>query len=467
MNHFPIFADLHHQPVLVVGGGMVAERKIRSLLDAGADVLLVAQKLNAQVRQWADSGRITLLGTDFDAAYVHEAVLVIAATNNEALNQAVSAAARAAKKLVNVVDRLDLCTFTMPAVIDRSPIQIAISSGGTSPVLARRIRQQIETQVPLHTGLMAELAGQHRSQVKAVINTLPERRRFWENLFDSDFSHHAAQQNRAAAAEVLTGRLKQHAAQQGSVTLVGAGPGDAGLLTLHALHAIQAADVVLYDALVGDEVMQLVRKDAEKVYVGKRARNHQVVQEETNDLLVRYAEKGLRVVRLKGGDPFVFGRGGEELQVLAEAGIPFRIVPGITAALGAAAYAGIPLTHRDCAQSVQFVTGHCKADGSDVDWRCFARANQTLAVYMGTIRAADLSEKLIRCGRAADTPVAVISNGTRVNQSVCTGTLGDLAGLAAQAPTPALIIIGEVAALHRRLQWFGSAEAPEKAFQTA
>ena len=248
--------------------------------------------------------------------------------------------------------------------------------------------------------------------------------------------------------------LAGYQAAHGFVSLVGAGPGDAGLLTLHALQAIQAADVVLYDALVSEEVMRLVRKDAEKINVGKRARNHSVQQEETNALLLQHAQQGKRVVRLKGGDPFVFGRGGEELQVLAAAGIPFNIIPGITAALGATAYAGIPLTHRDHAQSVQFITGHCQPDGSDVDWQSFARANQTLAVYMGTIHAAQIATELIQHGRAASTPIAIISNGTRTNQSVQTGQLHELATLAAHAPAPALIIIGDVAALHHRLEWF-------------
>ena len=454
MTHFPLFANLHQQPVLLIGGGTVAERKIQSLLDAGAHVLLVAQQLNSKITEWVEQGKVQWLGQKFQDDWVQEAVLVIAATNNQVLNERVSQVAQAAKKLVNVVDRQELCSFIVPAVIDRSPVQIAVSSGGTSPVMARQIRQQIEQQLPLHVGLMAEIAGEQRETVKQSIPTLPERRAFWEQLFAGNFANYCAQQNRVAAETELKQALAGHQAAHGFVSLVGAGPGDAGLLTLHALQAIQAADVVLYDALVSEEVVRLVRKDAEKINVGKRARNHSVRQEETNALLLQHAQQGKRVVRLKGGDPFVFGRGGEELQVLAAAGIPFNIIPGITAALGATAYAGIPLTHRDHAQSVQFITGHCQPDGSDVDWQSFARANQTLAVYMGTIHAAQIATELIQHGRAASTPIAIISNGTRTNQSVQTGQLHELATLAAHAPAPALIIIGDVAALHHRLEWF-------------
>ena len=454
MNYFPLFADLRGRPVLVVGGGTVAERKIRSLMDAGAEVLVAAHRLCRQVAEWTDEKKIRRIAETFTDNLIDEAVLIIAATDDEDLNLQVAQAAKAAKKLVNVVDRQELCSFIVPAVIDRSPIQIAVSSGGSSPVLARQIRLEIEKRVPKHTGLMAEIAGCCRDTVKQTLPALPQRRLFWEKLFAGRFRDYCAQNNRKQAIIQLQEELAGQPAAGGSVTLVGAGPGDAGLLTLHALHAIQEADVVLHDALVSEEVLRLVRKDAEKINVGKRARGHKVRQEETNALLLDYARRGGRVVRLKGGDPFVFGRGGEELQLLAEAGIPFKIIPGITAALGASSYAGIPLTHRDYAQSVQFITGQCKTDGSDVDWHSFARKNQTLAVYMGTIRAEKVAEQLILCGRPATTPVAIISNGTCENQSIRTGILQDLPLLAADAPTPALIIIGEVAALHHRLEWF-------------
>ncbi|OSI34002.1 siroheme synthase CysG [Neisseria dumasiana] len=458
MSHYPIFADLNRRPVLLVGAGHVAERKAESLMQAGAQVQVVAETLSVQFETWCEQKRIVWLGKSFQTAFIDGVFLVVAATDDAELNRRVFEAAEARGTLCNTVDTLDLCSFIVPAVIDRSPIKIAVSSGGTAPVLARYWRQAIETLVPLHTGTMAEIAGEWRSRVKKAVRTMPERRRFWENLFASRFSTFVAQGNRAAAEAELSARLSNLDTPRGEVVLVGAGPGDAGLLTIHALQAIQAADVVLYDALVSDEILAMVRKDADKISVGKRAGAHHVQQEATNRLLVRYAQEGKRVVRLKGGDPFVFGRGGEEAQVLAAAGIPYRIVPGITAALGATAYAGIPLTHRDCAQSALFITGHSRHDGSEPDWRTLALNHQTLVVYMGTLKAADITAKLIEYGRSADTPVAIVSNGTLAHQSVQTGRLKDLPHMAEQAPRPALMVIGEVVALRQELKWFADNE---------
>lgn len=458
MNHYPIFADLKGRAVLLAGAGQVAERKAESLLQAGAQVRVVADKLNPRFEEWLRQNRITWLGGSFQTAFLDDVFLAVAATDDHALNQAVFEAAEAQGKLCNTVDNQALCSFIVPAVIDRSPIQIAVSSGGTSPVLARQLRQKIETWVPLHTGKMAAVAGAWRARVKAGIRGMAERRRFWENLFDSRFNTLAAQGRLKEAESELAAQLQNYRANGGEVVLVGAGPGDAGLLTLHALHAVQAADVVLYDALVSDEIMALVRKDAEKISVGKRAGAHHIQQEATNRLLVQYAQEGKRVVRLKGGDPFVFGRGGEEAKVLKDAGIPYRIIPGVTAALGATAYAGIPLTYRDIAQSALFITGHSRHNGNEPDWRTLALSNQTLVVYMGTLRAADITAKLIEYGRSADTPVAVVSNGTLPNQSVQTGRLKDLPLLAENAERPALMVIGEVAALRQELRWFNDKE---------
>ncbi|STZ75720.1 siroheme synthase CysG [Bergeriella denitrificans] len=457
MSHYPMFADLGGRAVLLAGAGQVAERKAESLMRAGAAVRVVADALSPQFQSWLAEGRITWLGGAFQEDFLNEVFLAVAATDDEALNRRIFQAAEARGKFCNVVDTADLCSYIVPAVIDRSPIKIAVSSGGTAPVLARKWRQIIEMLVPLHTGRMAEIAGRWRGRVKAATPDIGARRHFWEKLFDSRFSTLAAQGDTAAAEAELAAQLAGYQPHQGEVVLVGAGPGDAGLLTVHALQAVQAADVVFYDALVSDEIMAVVRKDAEKISVGKRAGCHHVQQEETNRLLVEYAQAGKRVVRLKGGDPFVFGRGGEEAQVLRRAGIPYRIVPGVTAALGATAYAGIPLTHRDCAQSALFVTGHSKHDGEQPDWRTLALSNQTLVVYMGTLRASVIAEKLIEYGRSPDTPVAVISNGTLPHQSVQTGRLQDLPALAERAPRPALMVIGEVAALRDELKWFGEA----------
>ena len=455
MSHYPIFADLRGRPVLLAGAGHIAERKAESLLQSGAEVRVVADALNPAFQTWLNQGKITWLGTGFHGSYLDDVFLAVAATDDHKLNRRVYEAAEARGKLCNTVDNAELCSFIVPAVIDRNPIKIAISSGGTSPVLARKWRQIIETLVPLHTGKMAQTAGRWRNRVKAAIHGTEQRRRFWENLFDSRFSTLTAQGSHKEAEAELAAQLAGYRPSRGEVALVGAGPGDAGLLTIHALQTIQAADVVLYDALVSDEIMAAVRKDAEKISVGKRAGAHHVQQEETNRLLVRYAREGRRVVRLKGGDPFVFGRGGEEAQVLRQAKIPYRIIPGVTAALGATAYAGIPLTHRDCAQSALFVTGHSRHDGSEPDWHTLALSRQTLVVYMGTLKAVEITAQLIRHGRSENTPVAVISNGTLPNQTVRTGRLKDLPDIAENAPRPALMVIGEVAALRDELAWFG------------
>ena len=454
MNHYPLFAHLHNRPVLLVGAGQVAERKAESLMQAGALVRVVAPALSSVFQEWVQQHRLSWLADAFAPAQLDEVFLVVCATDDTPLNQHIFQAAERAGKFCNVVDDAERCSFIVPAIVDRSPVQVAISSAGHAPVLARHWKQKIEALLPHHTGKLAEVAGTWRPQVKAQFGSMAQRRLFWENLFASRFDTLIAQGRLADAEQELVKQLNAQAPLQGEVVLVGAGPGDAGLLTLKALQAMQAADVVLYDALVSDEIRALIRKDAEQICVGKRAGAHQVQQQHTNALLVELAQQGKRVVRLKGGDPFVFGRGGEEVQVLVEAGIPFRVVPGITAALGATAYAGIPLTHRNLAQTALFITGHCRADGDALDWASLARSRQTLAVYMGTIKAADITAELIRHGRAANTPVAVISNGTRDNQSVQTGTLQQLPTLAECAPQPALIIIGEVAALHHQLAWF-------------
>lgn len=456
MQHYPLFANLQARAVLLVGGGSVAERKAEALIRAGAQLQVVAMSLSTSMQQWQQQGRLLWLGQYFDAAMLTDVFLVVAATNDAALNQHVFDAAEAAGKLCNCVDDTAHCSFIVPAVVDRSPVQVAISSGGHAPVLARLWRQKIEAFLPLHLGRAASIAGRWRNQVKQKLGSITERRRFWEHVFSSDFDAHAARGDDNMAETALAQQLQQHTPnRQGEVVLVGAGPGDAGLLTLHALQAMQAADVVLYDALVSAEILDLVRRDAEKIAVGKRAHAHQVAQEATNQMLITLAQQGKRVVRLKGGDPFVFGRGGEECQVLAQAQIPFRIVPGITAGLGATAYAGIPLTHRDYAQTALFITGHCRVDGDDLHWQTLARGRQTLVIYMGTIQANEISRQLIDHGRAPSTPVAVISQGTMTSQSVRTGRLHELESLAKDAPTPALIVIGEVVALRNALSWFG------------
>ncbi|MET1729048.1 siroheme synthase CysG [Yersinia enterocolitica] len=463
MDYLPLFADLKRRPVLVVGGGEVAARKIDLLHRAGAQVRVVAQTLSSELEQLHQDGRIHWLALDFLPEQLDEVFLVIAATNDTALNAAVFAAADKRHLLANVVDDQPRCSFIFPSIVDRSPLVVAISSAGQAPVLARILREKLEALLPSSLGDMAAVAGRWRGRVKQHIASMGERRRFWENAFSGRFASLISRGQLAQAEEELQLSLAGQNRNQGEVALVGAGPGDPGLLTLRGLQVIQQADVVLYDHLVSPEVLDLVRRDAQRICVGKRAGSHSIAQEETNKLLVTLAQRGKRVVRLKGGDPFIFGRGGEELQVVARAGIPFHIVPGVTAASGATAYAGIPLTHRDYAQSVTFITGHCRADGDDVDWQALARGRQTLAIYMGTVKAAEISQQLITHGRASTTPVAVIGRGTRADQQVLTGTLAELELLAHQAPTPALLVIGEVVDLHHQIAWFGQQPQPEQA----
>ncbi|MEQ4530340.1 MAG: siroheme synthase CysG [Mixta sp.] len=454
MDYLPIFADLKAKPVLVVGGGDVAARKIELLRRAGAQVQIAARELCAELQSLADSQQVEWLAPHFEEQQLDSVYLVIAATDDSALNAQVFTAANQRRLLANVVDDQPKCSFIFPSIVDRSPLVVAISSSGTAPVLARMLREKLEALLPANLGQMAQVAGEWREKVKQRFSKMSDRRRFWERAFNGLFASQMAAGNVQGAKQTLDAELTAETHHQGEIILVGAGPGDAGLLTLRALQVMQQADVVLYDHLVSDEILDLVRRDADRLCVGKRAGAHSVAQEETNRLLVSLAAQGKRVVRLKGGDPFIFGRGGEELQAAQEAGIPFQVVPGVTAASGATAYAGIPLTHRDYAQSVLFITGHCRADGDAIDWPALARARQTLAIYMGTVKAAEIAEQLIAHGRAATTPVAVIGRGTRQDQQVLTGTLAELEQLAQQAPTPALLVIGEVVNLHAQLAWF-------------
>lgn len=449
MQTFPLFANLNGRKVLVVGGGTVAERKAHALLEAGARIDLVAPALTPQLRSWVDDGKLALRAPLFAAEQLDDVFLAVAATDSQATNQAVYEAAEARHKLVNVVDNPALCSYIVPSIIDRSPVQIAISSNGTAPVLIRQLRQQLETLIPQKLGNMASIAGRWRETVKTQLRSLTERRRFWENLFAGRFASAAQAGDTEAAEAILQAQLNDGVIRAGEVTLVGAGPGDPGLLTLNALQAIQHADIVFHDALISDEILALIRRDAERVSVGKRGGHHSVPQDEINALLIAHARKGLRVVRLKGGDPFIFGRGGEEMLAVTGQGIACRAIPGITAALGASASAGIPLTHRDYAQSVVFVTGHTCRNENAIDWDTLSRTRQTVVVYMGTVNAGRLSRELTQRGRSPDTPVAVISHATRSTQKTAVGALSDLESLAGTAIAPALFIIGEVAALQQ------------------
>jgi uroporphyrin-III C-methyltransferase/precorrin-2 dehydrogenase/sirohydrochlorin ferrochelatase len=464
MESLPIFMRITSCRCLVIGGGDVALRKVKMLLKANGAVEVISPEFCPELLALAEEGRIKVLWNAFSPTQIDGATLVIAATDDEIVNHAISMAAQARKVPVNVVDAPALCTFTMPAIIDRSPLVIAISSNGAAPVLARLIRAKIETMVPATYGRLASLAREFRDDVKAVFSTTQARRIFWEKTFQGPiaemmFSGQETSAKDALAAEIKAGLDHQ---QYGEVYLVGAGPGDPDLLTFRALRLMQQCDICLYDKLVSDEVMELVRRDAELIYVGKARDQHTLPQEEINELLVKLAKDGKRVLRLKGGDPFIFGRGGEEIETLMENGVPFQVVPGITAANGVSSYAGIPLTHRDYAQTCVFTTGHLKTkDGKnqhivDLDWTTLSRPNQTVVIYMGLIGLSQICEQLILHGLPRHTPAAIVQQGTTLKQRVVVGDLSNLAEKTAEAElkTPCLIIVGQVVKLREKLSWF-------------
>ncbi len=456
MHHLPIFCQLRGRDCLLVGGGDVAERKARLLMEAGARLTVNALAFSPQFIVWANEGMLTLAAGEFNDALLDASWLVIAATDDNDVNQRVSDAAEARRIFCNVVDAPKEASFIMPSIIDRSPLMVAVSSGGTSPVLARLLREKLEAVLPQHLGQLAGYAGKLRERVKTHFDNVGERRRFWEKFFVNDrLAQSLANDDTQAVSDVTEQLLNEPLDKRGEVVLVGAGPGDAGLLTLKGLQQIQQADVVVYDRLVSDDIMNLVRRDAVRIFVGKRAGYHCVPQEEINQILLRAAQSGKRVVRLKGGDPFIFGRGGEELETLCHAGIPFSVVPGITAASGCSAYSGIPLTHRDYAQSVRLITGHLKT-GGELDWANLAAEKQTLVFYMGLNQAATIQAQLIAHGMESDMPVALVENGTSVKQRVVSGSLNELGELATQVASPALIIVGRVVALRDKLNWFSN-----------
>lgn len=459
MRHLPVFMTVADRPVLVVGGGDVAARKVRLALRAGARVRLVAERLGAELTVLALEGRLDLAQRPFVAEDVAGAALVYAASGEDATDLRVSVAAQRVNVPVNVVDRPELSTFISPAIVDRDPVLVAISSAGAAPVLARRVRGWIEALLPARLGRLAELAEGRRTEVAARLPA--ERRRgFWERLFDGPAADAALAGDEDAANGLLDAALaaaEGEAPAPGMVHLVGAGPGDADLLTVRAQRLLQDADVIVHDKLVSDAVLDRARRDAERIPVGKSRACHTRSQDEINALLARLAGEGRKVVRLKGGDPFVFGRGGEELDYLQARGIAVEVVPGITAAIGCAASAQVPLTHRDHAMSATFITGHAKAGGiggegePDLDWTRLAQARQTLVVYMGVVTAGRIAARLIEHGMAPDMPVAVIENGTRPDQKVVPARLDRVAAAMAEAGVrgPALIVIGTVAALAR------------------
>lgn len=463
MDFLPVFLDVRERNGLVIGGGEVAARKVGLLRRAGARVTVQAPALCPELADLAERGEVRHRAAMFTAVDIVGFDLIVAATDDAAVNAAAAEAARVGAIPINVVDDPALCSFIFPAIVDRSPLLIAVSTGGAAPVLARTVRARLETLFPASYGRLAALLKRFRPLIRGQITDAARRRRFFEKAVDGPISELVFAGREEEAATLLQQSLQADAAEaaRGEVSLIGAGPGDPDLLTFRALRLMQRADVVLYDRLVTPAILDLVRRDAERIYVGKKRDYHAVRQEEINQVLVRLAREGKRVVRLKGGDPFIFGRGGEEIATLAEEGIPFQVVPGITAANGCAAYAGIPLTHRDHAHSVLFVTGHLKGgEGVNLDWQALVRPAQTLVIYMGLTGLDLICRELIRHGMGTDMPAALIEHGTTLEQRVLASTLGELPELVARSDVraPTLLIVGEVVRLREQLAWFREGE---------
>lgn len=470
MRYFPAFLDLQSASALIVGGGAIAVRKLDLLSQAGASVTVISPTAASGIAERAKDGSLRWLARRFDPADVNGMRIVIAATDDWGINAAVAAAAREAGVPVNVVDDAALSTFIVPAIVDRSPLVVAISSGGVAPMLARRLRAQIELLLDESWGRLALFAEGWRVRIRAGFADLAARRHFYDWLLDGPVAAFV-RAGRETDADLLLGeRLAEgFPAPAGFVTLVGAGPGDPELLTLRALRALQEADVILTDRLVSTQVLARARRDAEVIDVGKTPGGHGARQERINRMMVVKARRGRRVVRLKGGDPFVFGRGGEELEYLQRHGIAFEVVPGITAALACAAYAGIPLTHRDHAQGLQFVTAHCRESLDSIDWPGLARPGQTLAFYMGVKELEAIRDRLLEAGLAPSVPAALVENGTRQAQRV---VVTDLAALPVVAQrhsvgSPSMLFVGDVAALATKLHWFGAAPIVENSPQAS
>ena len=465
MRQLPIFLELGGKAAVVVGGGVIAARRAEHLIKAGARVTTFASALSDDFREFVSQPNFRHVARDPVPSDFEDSALCFVAVEDERLAAEAWAAAKGAGALVNVADRPQFCDFTMPSIVDRSPLVIAISTGGASPILARMLKARLESLIPAAYGRLAHLTGGFRDVVAKAIGSPIMRRRFCETVLDGPIAERSLLGDDRAAAAELDSAIKRAAADnavapRGEVYLVGAGPGDPDLLTFRALRLMQKADVVLYDRLTNPDVINLVRREAERIYVGKQPEDHELPQGEISALMVKLAREGKRVLRLKGGDPFMFGRGGEEIEALAAEGIPFQVCPGITAAIGGAAYAGIPLTHRDHAQACVFVTGHGKDGKIDLDWTALLQPRQTVAIYMGLRNVEALTRELIARGADPDLPAAVIDNATRPNQRVVVGALETLAekARAAALSGPSIIIVGTVVTLRKKLDWRPAAE---------
>jgi uroporphyrin-III C-methyltransferase/precorrin-2 dehydrogenase/sirohydrochlorin ferrochelatase len=458
MKHFPIFLTLKDRPCTVIGGGAVAHRKINTLLKSGATITLISPQLCDELQQKVTNKLIAYHARNFTDSDLNNSFIAIAATDDSEVNRHIARVAEQKNVLVNVADSLALSNFIMPSVLDRSPVTIAVSTGGASPVLAKSLRMKLETLIPSACGRLAAISEEYRAKVKAHFPEQRQRKAFWENTLAGPFAELVYAGQDIMARQLLDELLEKEAEQNpmGEVYLVGAGPGDPDLLTFKAVRLMQQADVMVYDRLVSQPILAMANEKAKRYYVGKEKDNHAVPQNKINDLLVDLAKQGKRVLRLKGGDPFIFGRGGEEIETLAENNVPFQVVPGITAAAGCASYSGIPLTHRDHAQSVTFATGHLKDGSINLNWEQLVQPHHTIVFYMGLTGIHVISEQLQTHGMSADMPAALIEQGTTRNQRVHIGTVGNLPELVKSSGVraPTLTIIGEVVQLHDKLAWY-------------
>ena len=455
MDNFPIFLEIKNKPVLVIGGGDIALRKIKLLIKSKPNLKVVAKNFCEEILDLKDRYSIDIIQKDFHPDDIEFPIIIIAATNNKLLNKQIAQIGGKKKIPVNVVDQPSLCTFTMGSIVERGSLVVSISSSGKAPVLVRQLREKIEMMIPDAYKDLVDLAGSLRDKVKKSIKVNNKRRIFWEKFFDVENIQSFLNQNKTLTKK-FNSLLRSMKNNTGEVYLVGAGPGERDLLTIRALHLMQKCDVCIYDNLVSDEVIELVRRDADMIFAGKKRDQHTFSQEKINDLLVKYAKKGKKVLRLKGGDPFIFGRGGEEIESLMSHKINFQVVPGISAANGVAAYAGIPLTHRDYAQSCLFLTGHFKDGKIDFDWPKLVTEKQTLVIYMGLLSLPDFIKELVGHGQNKTMPVAVIQSGTTSAQRVIVGNIGSIKSkvVRSKIKSPALVIIGEVVKLRDQLKWF-------------
>lgn len=458
MEFLPVFLKLSNQDCLVVGGGPVAARKVKLLIGANAVIQVISPDLCNEMQELSANDNVQVLNREFQESDVSKQALVFAATNQADINLKIARLAEQHKIPCNVVDEPDNGTFIMPSIIDRSPVIAAVSTGGASPVLARLIKSKLESVIPASYGKLAEIAGRYRDKVKTTFSNPSDRKHFWHKTLQGGFAERVFSGHLEEAEAIMEKELAhfQSNSNMGEVYLVGAGPGDPDLLTFRALRLMQQADVVVYDRLVAKPILEMTAKDAERIYVGKERDKHAMRQEEINKCLAKLAKQGKRVLRLKGGDPFIFGRGGEEIDTLAAEGVPFQVVPGITAAAGCASYSGIPLTHRDYAQSVTFVTGNLKDGSVNLNWQQLSQPSQTVVFYMGLQGMPIIFSKLIENGVSPDMPAALIQQGTTHQQKVITGTLNSLPAIVEkQKPVPpTLIIVGHVVELQSKLSWF-------------